>query len=379
MRTLILSCNTGQGHNSCSEAIREEYLSQGEYCHIEDALQFISQKFSDFVSSWHVKLYRYAPALSDFGYAFAEKHPAMITHENSVIYRVLTAGAEQLYRYLTDENYEAVICTHVFSTLLLSEMLKRHPMKLRTCFVATDYTNSPGRDDTLMDYYFIPDDSLTDEFAGSGIPKDRIVGSGIPVRKVFYSQVPKKKAKAIVGVDQEHIHLVMMCGSMGCGPIPQLTRTLAHWMPDNAELTVMCGSNERLRHKLEKKYYNNEQIHIRGYEKNISLFLDSADVYLTKPGGISVVEAATKQLPMIFIDAVAGCEKYNRRYFVNLGGAKSSKNMIRLSALALNVVRKKNLREKMVEALLPEKKKEGAKTIYLYMTGKYEPQREEVN
>ena len=41
----------------------------------------------------------------------------------------------------------------------------------------------------------------------------------------------------------------------------------------------------------------------------MALLMDSADLYLTKPGGISVTEAASMRLPMVFIDAVAGCEE----------------------------------------------------------------------
>ena len=42
MRTLILSCNTGAGHNSCARAIQEVYQSRGETCDVIDALLFIS-------------------------------------------------------------------------------------------------------------------------------------------------------------------------------------------------------------------------------------------------------------------------------------------------------------------------------------------------
>ena len=36
MKALILSANTGQGHNSCAKAIREVFLLHGELCDIED-------------------------------------------------------------------------------------------------------------------------------------------------------------------------------------------------------------------------------------------------------------------------------------------------------------------------------------------------------
>ena len=49
--------------------------------------------------------------------------------------------------------------------------------------------------------------------------------------------------------------------------------------------------------------------------------LDSADLYLIKAGGLSVSEAASKKLPMVFIKAVTCCETYNAAFFTDLGCA----------------------------------------------------------
>ena len=51
MRTLILSCNTGAGHNSCAKAIQEVYQSRGDVCDIYDALLFISKRASKFMAA----------------------------------------------------------------------------------------------------------------------------------------------------------------------------------------------------------------------------------------------------------------------------------------------------------------------------------------
>lgn len=74
MQTLILSCNTGAGHNSCAQAVQEAYHSRGEICNIIDSLQFISEKASTFISNWHTRIYRHAPRLFDAGYQRAESH-----------------------------------------------------------------------------------------------------------------------------------------------------------------------------------------------------------------------------------------------------------------------------------------------------------------
>lgn len=73
MRTLILSCNTGAGHNSCAQAIQEVYQSRGETCDVIDALLFISKRASKFISNWHTRIYLHAPKFFNAGYEKVEE------------------------------------------------------------------------------------------------------------------------------------------------------------------------------------------------------------------------------------------------------------------------------------------------------------------
>ena len=79
MKVLILSCNTGEGHNSCAAALAEECRFQNIPCDTEDALRFISPEVSRFISNWHVRIYRHAPGLFRVGYRAAETIPHSFT------------------------------------------------------------------------------------------------------------------------------------------------------------------------------------------------------------------------------------------------------------------------------------------------------------
>ena len=43
MKVLILSCNTGGGHNSCAKAIGAELLNRGHTYETDDALLYVSR------------------------------------------------------------------------------------------------------------------------------------------------------------------------------------------------------------------------------------------------------------------------------------------------------------------------------------------------
>lgn len=332
MRVLILSCNTGEGHNSCGKAIQESFHDKGISCEMEDAFRFISPKVSKLVSFLFVRVYRHLPGLFRFGYRYSEEHPGVFKRKSG-IYKFLTSGAERLNRFIVDRKYDTVICPHVLSALMVTEVLRRHETNLHTYFVATDYTCSPSCGQSELDGYFIPDESLADEFVRCGVPEEKIVARGIPIRKDFYQFLDKADAKRKIGLKPEDRHLLVMCGSMGCGPIKKLVKDISQSMPENCCISVLCGTNYRLKKKLERIYAKDERIEMYSYINGISTMMDSADLYLTKPGGISVTEAAQKRLPMVFVDAVAGCESYNMRFYIHKGAAVTADTTKALAAL----------------------------------------------
>ena len=272
--------------------------------------------------------------------------------------------AEKLYDYLTNGGYDAILCTHVLTALQLSDVMKKYPLTIKTYLVATDYTCSPTCNLSNLDYYFIPHKSLLNDFVNLGIPKDKIICTGIPVRRIFYTTLEKTVAKQLCGISPNHNHLLVMCGSMGCGPIEKITEHLSASVPINCTVSVVCGNNQKLYKKLSQVYEKNAQIHILGYVKDMSLLMDSADLYLTKPGGLSTSEAAAKKLPMVFLNAVAGCESYNLRFFIEKGVAQTANTPEEVTELCLHLLNDKKRLQKMSDAFSETFEQHASKSIY---------------
>lgn len=366
MRVLILSCNTGEGHNSCGKAIQESFLEQQIPCEMEDTFRFISKGISSFISFVFVRIYRHFPGLFRFGYEYSEKHPGVF-QQQSGIYKLLTSGADRLYQFIQEGHYDTIICPHVFSALIMTDILRRHQPDLRTCFVATDYTCSPSCGESRLDTYFIPSEDLIEEFVRCGIPEERLAACGLPIRSAFYHAQDKKAAKEKLGLPSDCRHLMIMCGSMGCGPIRKVTKMLAQQLPENCYVSVICGTNEHLRKSLQKAFSGVPRVRAYGYVKDISGMMDSADLYLTKPGGISVTEAACKRLPMVFVNAVAGCESYNMRYFMERGVAVTARNAEDLTRLSVKLLKDEETLKSMTEAFPPQSEYSAAEQITRWM------------
>lgn len=163
--------------------------------------------------------------------------------EGTPIYKLLSSGAERMYQYIRSAGYDNIICTHVFPALALTEMRRQHPcLQLVTSHISTDYTCAPCTADSALDWYFIPSTSLLGEFEQCGLQPQKLIASGIPVRQQFYQRVSQEAGKANAGISPAHQHILMMCGSMGCGPMEEIISYLCPYLTTEQELSVVCGT-----------------------------------------------------------------------------------------------------------------------------------------
>ena len=183
----------------------------------------------------------------------------------------------------------------------------------------------------------MPSGLLKDEFVRCGIPEDKLIASGMPVRKAFYQASDKAQAKKALGIAPSQTHLLMMCGSMGCGPMAEITAVLRGKMGANDVLSVACSKNETLLKKLTKLSTDCPNIRILGQIDDVPRLMRGTDLFLTKPGGLSTSEAVAAGLPMVLIDAVAGCEEHNLDYFLRAGMAVTADTPEKIADLALSL------------------------------------------
>ncbi len=332
MKILILTCNTGQGHNSTADSIKEKFTNEGIECEVADALSFVSPTMSEFICNTHTTVYKYAPVLFDMGYELAEKHPSIFGND-SVAYNFFCLGVKKLEAFVLEKGFTGIICAHMFCGLMVTELKKNPEIKVKTAFVSTDYTCHPGVQESELDAYFIAHQNLVGEFVACGVPEEKIIASGIPVKSIFYEIGNKDTAKEALNIDKNAKHVLLMCGSLGSGPMEDIIKKIVPLMPQNTHLSVVCGKNSRLKKKIEK--HANENISVYGFTDKVSLLMDSADLYVTKPGGLSITEAVRKRLPLAFIDTVSGCEGYNRYFFLARGLAIASNNPEKLPKLII--------------------------------------------
>lgn len=309
MKILLLSANTGGGHNSAATAVQGELESRGVQCLQRDALAFVSEMHSDIISSGHSYIYRYLPQLFGAGYRFEEKHPPRF------IYDQMALGAKRFAEFLSANPVDAIVSTHIFGSMLVTEARAKHNVSTPHYLITTDYTVYPGSDMIDVKKFFIPAADLTATYVDAGIPEGRLAVSGIPICSAFNSLSDKRSARRKLHLPQEGKIILLFSGSIGCGRLDRIAPELEKRLSDDTTLIIICGHNSRLVKRLKESC--GERTVIIGFTTRIAEYMAAADLCISKPGGLSVTEMTVAQVPMVLMLSVPGCETRNLDFFVS--------------------------------------------------------------
>jgi len=126
--------------------------------------------------------------------------------------------------------------------------------------------------------------------------------------------------------------------------------------PD-VKVIAFCGKNEAVYQELKNKFADAGNIIILGFYSPMDELYAIADVFITKPGGLSTSEALRRRLPMVISHLFSGQEQYNLNYLLarNLVMPKS----IDIAAQALAEIRSGSFKASLrnnpkVEVLFPQ-------------------------
>lgn len=332
MKALLLSCSTGGGHNSTAAAIGAVLEREGNRWEAVNVLGFLPPSAAEFITKGHEFSYRHMPKLYGVGYRYEEKHPPVRMN------RQIIRGADQLAEAIRDRQPDVILCVHVFAAMMVTELRRRGELSLPACFIATDYTCSPGVGQLDVDRFLIPHAALRDEFIAAGVPADRIEAAGLPVRPEFTEYRDRAALRRSLGVPEGGRLLVMAGGSMGCGPIPQIAGLLAPRLRPEDRLMVVCGSNRSMYRRLAAVFRRSKKVRILGYTKDMARLVCAADLLITKAGGLSTTEAVAAGTPLLYINAVPGCESRNLQFMTSRGYAAAGRSGLEVAVRAVKLL-----------------------------------------
>ena len=141
MRALILSCNTGGGHNAAGQALLEKFQELGVDCEMRDALLFASERASKLVCGAYVRTVTVAPKV--FGLAYRAGGAISSARRKSPVYYGNIAYARALREYIEDTDVDAIVMPHLFPAECITYLRRHGGLRARAYAVSTDYVCCP--------------------------------------------------------------------------------------------------------------------------------------------------------------------------------------------------------------------------------------------
>lgn len=243
MRALILSCNTGEGHNAAGRAMLEKMQSLGIPCEMKDTLSLAGPTVSRKVDKTYVGVTTRVPVV--FGAMYGVASVISSSKHHSPVYFANRLYRNRLKEYIETNGFDTVIMPHLFPAQAVTAIKAEGPVSFRSIAVATDYTCIPFWEETRMDAFVIPHQSLTDEFVSRGIDRNIVHPFGIPVREEFYHKQPKEEARRQLNLEQNTPTVLIMSGSMGFGHLEALVGQLLRVYGTSIQIVVLSGTNQK--------------------------------------------------------------------------------------------------------------------------------------
>ena len=345
MKALILSCNTGGGHNSAGKAIAEELLERGDEAYVLDYLCLAGEGVSKLVGDGYVQIVKKTPAL--FGIIYKIGMLVSRLMKKSPVYYVNGRMAKYLDTYIRENPVDVIIMPHLYPAETITYMKQKGMQLPLTIAVMTDYTCIPFWEETECDYYILPHAKLKKSCVKRGIPQEKLVNLGIPVSRACRRTISKADARKKLGLAEDGKYFLVVGGSMGAGDMVKLVGTLLK-ESNEEQILIVCGNNRKVERNMRKRYGKSERITILGFTTQMPLYLKACDVLFTKPGGLTSTEAAVAGIPIVHTDPIPGCETANRKFFTKFGMSRSAMTIKGQIEQGLALMHDKTLANEMI-------------------------------
>lgn len=296
MKILMLTGTFGIGHVSVANAIRrqlEHDFPEAEIC-VMDFLEYALGTDAIY-KAFNLLVNRGQSVFNHFYYRTESAGDSI----GVPLKRFFFAA---FYRLLEMHRPDIVISTLLFTSQLAGKYKEQRgaPYALITC--VTDTRVHSDWIAPCTEAYMVPCIEARQNLIDAGVEHHRIFVSGMPLKPGFYPACTSPPASS-----KDWRSLLFLGGGLGLiTEKSDFFRRLDSLQ--SIKTTVLCGSNNDLRQKLESRY---ENITAVGFISNVGDYMRNADLAIGKPGGVTLFEAIACRLPFLSVEPFLAQEIYN--------------------------------------------------------------------
>ncbi len=321
-RVLILSASAGTGHVRAAEALEKVFREQpgvGEVRNI-DALRFTNKLFRDFYSKLYIQLVQRAPSV--LGWVYNSTDEPWKTDRMRLMLDRLNTGP--LERFIAKFQPDITVCTHFLPSEIIAYLINKGKINARLSIVVTDFDIHAMWLSRTFHRYFVALEESKVHLQALGMPAENITVSGIPIDPAFSVKLDRAQLRAEAGFDMERPLFLISGGALGVSPAAGVLDGLAR-LKHPAQAVVICGKKPELQASLEKQALIIEAANphltfkILGYTNEMHRWMQMADLFIGKPGGLTTAESLACGLPMVIVAPIPGQEDRNSDHLLEKG------------------------------------------------------------
>ncbi len=302
---LIITSAFGNGHLSVANAIKEQLQEQNANFKIEidDVMDMASSKTKEVYFDIYTLLTSQYPDIYNFFYKIKKDMP-----NNGIDYLMYSLYMKKVARHIKEKNPSLIVSTFPLGSGFVSKIKEYYGISVPLVTTITDVADSWEWIHHKTDMYFVPCNYIAECLMEKGISKEKIRVTGIPVKKEFLENNDTKRSSIQVLI----MGSVMDELGLNRQTVMELDK-LSH-----IKIIVVTGKNYELYDELT---YNItlKNVEVLGYANNVAELMESSDLIITKPGGVTLFEAINKGIPVILKNSFVAQEESNIEFMKSMG------------------------------------------------------------
>lgn len=307
-KILILYTSVGLGHKYIALNMAYYLEKAGYEVKLHDVLQLQKGALTKYGEKVHNLINRKFPFI--WRWLYLNKTFTDVTLPLRV--PLASKNNKRVYGVVKEFQPDAILTTETMPTAIVSSLKNKglYNGKLITTF--SDYHLHRYWLYDRVDLYLANIPEQVDEMKKLGV-KQPIAVCGITLQPLPHTDKAAVKQKLNVPADRKII--LVSSGSMGIGFPPELLKDFIQQMAKSniqTHVVVVCGKNEKLKTELDSK--NLPSTTVLGFYQPMSDLYAITDLFLTKPGGLSIAEALQADVRTQITHWLPGQEELNYEY-----------------------------------------------------------------
>ena len=301
-KILIISSDTGGGHRSAAqslaEGIQKFWKGESVAVRVMKAVEDSHRVTEKLVNVYNWTLRNKQHWMKYIYWAINRFRPET---SNFFLNRCIVYLKEQFEKWCPHIVVSVHPLTqHIFARLL-RELNLADQIPLVTVVTDPCYGFWKGWACDEVSLYLVANSEARRQLIDYGIAPEKIKISGMPVHPKFHEvdETVAQNARKAFGLDAEKFTVFVNAGWIGGGNVPQIFRELVRGELD-VQAIFLAGKNEELKREAEELAKTAKfPVKVIGYSDEIEKLMQSANVMISKLGGLTTFEALACRLPII--------------------------------------------------------------------------------